>query len=568
MFSFETLCRQHFPVSSLKYLTFKNKKLHQQTVDNFYFILGRLEESNKVQTAEEIFKAKASQYGINITTSSDKIKETTAKVYRKVESEKSLQNTEKTVEFDENARNFLSKASHCGIKVEKPSTKENVLHVPGEVAHAEHGSGDNAISTASKIYNRSLPKLNPVCEASRTVPNVKDQDDNSYGIEKSQLLHTLEVKKNSKYEQMLSAFRKTTYNQDSYDDLSTPELQSPRDADAPENFDDWNAESQNLNINNIGPDSMWHSEDEYEKPDLDLDREPESLDKKEMKVKELANSLVRDAITAALQDVKREFYTQQANEKNHRLSMSRSLYTWMAKNKKEIFDQKHYLESLETQSLHAESDNETYSSERRHSLPTLLDTNGLPGSQENKWSSVEDVNDELVTKELNPYSPEFKPSGLKYASKINETSKLKPDVPEFIPMYVSKTQSLEQQGTCQLEQHQALDGFRTHIWTGQHGSTQTETAEGIDAATNTRQKKTSDKVVETFSCDVRDIFINTVESMFDKTSGYYVSDHSEEVDHGHLNVGIQTEENQNFLQQKLIATQVSCLSFCRHQLLL
>lgn len=521
-----------------------------------------MEETNKVKTAEEIFKAKASHYGINITSASDKIKKTTAEAHRKIESEKSKPPTGncKQSKGDGNTRNFMTKLSQYGIKIENP---KNYTCKKEETSHAKaygHSTTSHGVE-----HEKSLPKIDPMFEKVPTVPNVKDQEEVANGIEQSQLLHLLETKKNSKYEQMLSALRKTAFSHESYDDLSTPDFQTPREDDAPENFGEVNSDSQNININNKGPDCLWHSRNEYES-NLDLHRKPEILNETESKVRVMAESVVRDAVTAALTEVKRDYYSRHSKDNEHKRAMSRSLHTLMVNNQKAILDHKKDFQSAENQSLNDESDRKRYLNERRHSLPISINSKRYNEFQEDKRNSVDighrnnsisvDVNAENSAQELSPYSPEFKPSGLKYASKCMESSALKADVPEFIPMYVPKTKSFESIGTCQLEQHNDLDGLGKHIWRGQHGSTQTEKKELIDAMTNTKLKKTSDKIVETRACDVRDIIMNTVESMFDKTSNLYVSDSTEEVDDGHLDVGIQTEENQQSLHHKLIDAQV------------
>jgi hypothetical protein len=55
---------------------------------------------------------------------------------------------------------------------------------------------------------------------------------------------------------------------------------------------------------------------------------------------------------------------------------------------------------------------------------------------------------------------------------------------------------------------------------------------------------------------MRDIVINTVESIFDQESDFFIKNNTEGVDHGHLDVYVQTDENQNSLKLKLIDAQV------------
>ncbi|XP_052065799.1 uncharacterized protein LOC127705511 [Mytilus californianus] len=565
---------------------------------------GQIDQSTKAQTPEEIFKAKASHYGINIVTKSDKINQTTAKVFRRVEEEKNR----KEMAEDTNTQNFMQKASKYGIKIENPkkrlhseseSSESSSLDIKAVNGSSKVGLGDSLGKGDHLDFNKNVPVLSAdrwkKTWGSKGTMNLEMEvshekiaaDCEVNGIENSHILYALESKKKSNYEQMLTALRRTSYAQEvgDNDDLSTPELQSPRDAAAP---DDWENFKDGIIKTPVVETTRRLSQD-TDSPYMSDALQDEEVNTRTItedsdeKIFQIANKLVQKAISSALQELRAEDTIDRVRERRRKKAMESSLYSWTSSGSDPLESVNFASESSGSRSQTPQSDLEGYLAA---SIPDVEhDQNKQCDGHFNiiatdSWSCIDDSenlnekrplhidlkNIENETIELNPQSPEFKPSGFNYAKNLEQqgsSTSLKADVPEFIPsvipMYVPKTGQSKSNGNVEQNlYHESIDMknyYKQMYSTGQCAETQTDTAEVSNAMTNTKRAKVCDKSVETKTCDVREIVVNTVESMFDQQSVFFIDENTDEVDHGHLDVCVQTEENENSLKEKLIEAQ-------------
>lgn len=561
--------------------------------------VGQIDQSTKAQTPEEIFKAKASHYGINIVTKSDKINQTTAKIFRKVEEEKNR----KEMAEDTNTQNFMQKASKYGIKIENPKKR---MHSESESSESSSldikvTNGSSKVGLGNSLgkgdYNQNFPVLSAdrwkKTWSSKEKMNLEIGSSNEKiaadsevnGIENSHILYALESKKKSNYEQMLTALRRTNYAPDvgDYDDLSTPELQSPRDAAAPE---DWEHFKDGVIKTPIVETTRRLSQDTdslYMSDTLQDEDGNDRTDTEDEKLFEIANKLVQKAISSALQELRAEDTIDRVRERRRKKAMD-SL-TLSGSDQLESLSVNNASESSGSRSQTPQSDLEGYLAASipvsEHEQNKKCASSHFEINATDSWSWIDDIensddkrplhidlkNVENETIELNPQSPEFKPSGFNYANNLRQpgsSTSLKADVPEFIPsvipMYVPKTGHSKSNVNIERNLYQESidfkDYYKLEYSTGQSTETQTDSAEVNDAMTNTKHAKVCDKSVETKTCDVREIVVNTVESMFDQQSVFFIDDNTDEVDHGHLDVCVQTDENENSLKQKLIEAQV------------
>ncbi|XP_063417144.1 uncharacterized protein LOC134699485 isoform X2 [Mytilus trossulus] len=560
---------------------------------------GQIDQSTKAQTPEEIFKAKASHYGINIVTKSDKINQTTAKIFRKVEEEKNR----KEMAEDPNTQTFMQKASKYGIKIENPKKR---MHSESESSETSSVVDMKTSNRSSKVglgdslgkgdYNQNFPVLSAdrwkKTWCSKEKMNLELGSSNEKiavdsevnGIENSHILYELESKKKSNYEQMLTALRRTNYAPDvgDYDDLSTPELQSPRDAAAPE---DWEHFKDGIIKTPVVETTRRLSQDTDSLYMSDTPQDEDGKDRtvtEDEKLFEIANKLVQKAIASALQELRAEDTIDRVRERRRKKAMD-SL-TSSGSDQLERFGVNYASESSGSRSQTPQSDLEGYLAASipvtEHEQNKQCASSHFEINATDSWSCIDDSensddkrplhielkNVENETIELNPQSPEFKPSGFKYANNLQQpgsSTSLKADVPEFIPsvipMYVPKTGHSKSNVNIEQNLYQESidfkDYYKLEYSTGQSTETQTDSAEVNDAMTNTKHSKVCDKSVETKTCDVREIVVNTVESMFDQQSVFFIDENTDEVDHGHLDVCVQTDENENSLKQKLIEAQ-------------
>lgn len=444
------------------------------------------------------------------------------------------------LEVDAKLMNAASK--HC-IRIERPSKS------PNKRKHSESESSDYApveVQKTSKFlqerWNKSAKGEESHCNINMN-NNIDSTDDENNGIEHNEILHALETKSKSYYEQLNTVIRRKSYTNRDIDDLSTPELQSPRDGNTSFDFSE---------IHSGTSDSPYLSDANFEE-DMNKLEEQEC----ESKIVAIAHKIVQNAMSSALQEVRIEGIFQRAKEK-HRKSLEKSLYTWNTSGKIYNDDHSKSLSDSESGSIGTRSDSQMSDNTDNSSHAPSSETALYP-SHKTLLSEESD---------LNPKSPEFKPSGFKFDSYVQQgisSSVLKADVPEFIPsvipLYVPNTNNLDANfgEDCEFddEHYHAADVHDQYNRAfGENIETQTDTINVVDAMTNTKRTKHCDKFVETKSCDMRDIVINTVESIFDQESDFFIQDNTEGVDHGHLDVCVQTDENQNSLKLKLIDAQV------------
>lgn len=432
------------------------------------------------------------------------------------------------LEVDAKLMNAASK--HC-IRIERPSKS------PNKRKHSESESSDYApveVGKTSEYLHCSINMNN----------NIDSTDDENNGIEHNQILHALESKSKSYYEQLNTVIRRKSYTNKDIDDLSTPELQSPRDGNTSFDFSE---------IHSGTTDSPYLSDANFEE-----DVNKVELEEQECKseIVAIAHEIVQNAMTSALQEVRIEGIFQRAKEK-HKKSLEKSLYTWNTSRKTDNDDHSKSLLDSESGSIGTRSDSQM--SDNTDNL------SHAPSSEAALYPTYKTLLSEVS--DLNPKSPEFKPSGFKFDKYVQQgisSSVLKADVPEFmpsvIPLYVPNTynnynsSNLDEHCEFDDEHYHAADQYNRAF--GKNIETQTDTTNIVDAMTNTKQTKLCDKFVETKTCDMRDIVINTVESIFDQESDFFIKDNTEGVDHGHLDVYVQTDENQNSLKLKLIDAQV------------
>jgi len=241
----------------------------------------------------------------------------------------------------------------------------------------------------------------------------------------------------------------------------------------------------------------------------------------------IAHKIVQNAMTSALQEVRIEGIFQRAKEK-HKKSLEKSLYTWNTSRKTDNDDHSKSLSDSESGSIGTRSDSQM--------SDNTDNSSNVPSSETALYPTYKTLLSEVS--DLNPKSPEFKPSGFKFDKYVQQgisSSVLKADVPEFIPsvipLYVLNTNnnyhssnldaSFDEHCEFDDEHYHAADVYDQYNRAfGKNIETQTDTTNVVDAMTNTKRTKLCDKFVETKTCNMRDIVINTVESIFDQESNF------------------------------------------------
>jgi hypothetical protein len=532
-----------FILSFLIILLFLNKS---------YNFLGKIEDSNRGPTAKDSYKASSFHTDVDISTKSEKIDEIAAQALQKVRTDMMKKQLEDAQRLEVDTRLMNAASKHC-IKIERPSKS------PKKRKHSESESSDYApveVEKTSKFlqekWNKSTKGEESHCNINMN-NNIDSTDDENNGIEHSQILHALESKSKSYYEQLNTVIRRKSYTNKDIDDLSTPELQSPRDGNASFDFSE---------VHSGTTDSPYLSDANFEEDVNKVELEEQEC---ESEIVAIAHNIVQKAMTSALQEVRIEGIFQRAKEK-HKKSLERSLYTWNTGRKIDNEDHIKSLSDSESESIGTRSDSQmSDNTDNSSNSYTPSSETALDPTYKTLLSEVSD---------LNPKSPEFKPSGFKFDKYVQQgisSSVLKADVPEFIPsvipLYVPNTNNNNNSSNldanfddhCEFddEHYHAADVYdqRNRAF-GKNIETQTDTTNVVDAMTNTKRTKLCDKFVETKTCDMRDIVINTVESIFDQESDFFIKDNTEGIDHGHLDVYVQTDENQNSLKLKLIDAQV------------